>query len=90
MNITKQRKRRQKPTDKTEKFWLAVREPVRRLKKMNFWKRRKLPKPSGDTVVFRRFEPYQPASPDRLAQKIAITRELFAYGLQKSNEQLTP
>lgn len=60
MNITKQRKRKQRPTDKTRALWLAVKDPFRRLKKLGFWKkRRKIPKEiPGQTVKFRRFHPY--------------------------------
>lgn len=60
MNITKQRKRRQHPTNHSRLLIGMLGQNLKRLgKKGAMFRNRKLPEPMGDTLVFRRFVPYQ-------------------------------
>ena len=59
MNITKQRKRHQRPTDHRRVLRVALRQEFkRRAKRWAMFRNRPAPEPTGKTLVFKRFQPY--------------------------------
>lgn len=71
MNITKQRKRHQRPTDHGRALMVKLRGEIRRLfKKGTAFRNRTIPEPTGKTLVFRRFQPYGWSSTEKQQDRL--------------------